>query len=51
MHGNKFVRRQEHSPLRIRALRGFSVVRGPVIILSSGQELGPFAGDVLLEFM
>jgi hypothetical protein len=51
MRGNKFVRRQEHSALKIRALRGFSIIRGLVVILSPGQEPGPFASDVFLNLL
>lgn len=37
------VEGQEHSPIRSRAQRGFSVLRDQVLVLFSGQELGPFA--------
>lgn len=34
---------QEHSPIRARAQRGFSVLWDQVLVLCSGQELGPIA--------
>ncbi|WP_340010254.1 hypothetical protein MHI32_16115 [Paenibacillus sp. FSL H7-0690] len=34
---------QEHSPIRARAQRGFSVLRDQVLVLCSGQELDPIA--------
>lgn len=34
---------QEHSPLKTRAPRGFSILRDQVLVLCSGQELGPIA--------
>ena len=39
------VGRQEHSPIRVRAQRGFSVLRDQVLVLFFGQELGPFADN------
>lgn len=39
------VRRQEHSPLRTRAWRGFSILRDAVLVLCSGQELDPITDN------
>ncbi|MEK4058489.1 MULTISPECIES: hypothetical protein [Paenibacillus] len=38
-----FVGGQEHSLIRARAQRGFSVLRDQVLVPSKGQELGPIA--------
>ncbi|WP_144026975.1 hypothetical protein [Paenibacillus sp. FSL R7-0273] len=39
------VGRQEHSPIETRARRGFSVLWDQVLVLCSGQELGPIADN------
>lgn len=36
---------QEHSPIRARAQRGFSVLRDQVLVLFLRQELGPIADN------
>ena len=36
---------QEHSTIRARAQRGFSVLRDQVLVLCSGQELVPIADN------
>jgi len=39
---------QEHSPIRAHAQRGFSVLRDQVLVLCSGQELGPIADSIII---
>ncbi|WP_209445756.1 hypothetical protein [Paenibacillus etheri] len=39
---------QEHSPIRTRAWRGFSILWGQVLVLCLGQELDPISDFMII---